>query len=277
MPRRVPTLFSAKFIERLRYWIGAHHALYPRVPPQGIYFESLVERSFLEADWPRAQVVLENPNSPKADIKVGNTRLSLKTETGRITRRGSISITKLCTTETGDWASTALIEHAISHLSRCRNLMLRAVWGTSDIDYQLVDIPVTLLQKMRAGEALPVGKRPNRQSLGFDVVEGNEVLFHVHFDAYGTWPLSRKCSSRQPRRRPLPGSAGELRSCLANLSLLAHASLLSIRSARPQSVLVTPAALAGRDSHFTGAPAVDTVGHVHRLPPIPFRTSAGSR
>jgi hypothetical protein len=102
MPKKKGPLFSDAFLERLRHWIGVHHTVYPRLPPQGIYFESLVERAFLHSGWPRDQVVLEHPNSPKADIRVGKTRLSLKTETGRITRRDRISITKLCTTETGE-------------------------------------------------------------------------------------------------------------------------------------------------------------------------------
>jgi peptide deformylase len=66
--------------------------------------------------------------SPRADITIGTTCLSLKTETGNITRRKLISITKLCTTETGEWTSEALIGHALSHLSRYEGiLMLRAI------------------------------------------------------------------------------------------------------------------------------------------------------
>src|SRR5947207_109416 len=92
-------LFNRAFIQKLQHWIATHHTVYPRLPPQGIYFESLVERAFLHAGWTRDQVVLTHPNSPKADITVGKTRLSLKTETGNVTRRDHISITKLCTTE----------------------------------------------------------------------------------------------------------------------------------------------------------------------------------
>src|SRR3990172_386414 len=77
MPKQFALLFSEQFIERLRHWIGTHHTIYPQLPPHGIYFESLVERAFLHAGWPRDQVVLEHPNSPKADIRVGRMRLSL--------------------------------------------------------------------------------------------------------------------------------------------------------------------------------------------------------
>ena len=101
------------FIAKLRAWIATHHTVYPHLPPQGIYFESLVERAFLRTGWPRDQVILTHPNSPRADITVGETRLSLKTETGNVTRRRLISITKLCTTETGEWTSDALIRHAL--------------------------------------------------------------------------------------------------------------------------------------------------------------------
>jgi len=79
-------LFDAKFIKTLKELIATHHTLSTRIPPQGIFFESLVERSFLKAGWPRKDVVLENPNSPKADIKIKDTWLSLKTETGAVKR-----------------------------------------------------------------------------------------------------------------------------------------------------------------------------------------------
>src|SRR5206468_2013378 len=139
-------LFDAVFVGRLQHWIRLHHKVYPVLPPQGIFFESLVYRAFIHAGWPKEQVVLENPNSPRADIKVAQTRLSLKTETGKITRRNKISITKLCTTETGEWTSQSLIRHAINHLSRYEGvLMLRAIWDTeAKIGYQLVEIPLAL-------------------------------------------------------------------------------------------------------------------------------------
>lgn len=195
MPSKDKPLFDRQFLETLRHWIGTHHTISPRLPPQGIYFESLVERAFLHSGWRSDQVVLEHPNSPKADIRIGSTRLSLKTETGRVTRRDRISITKLCTTETGEWISNALIEHAAAHLGRYEGiLMLRAIWGKSEIDYQLVDVPIALLQKIKACEALPVGRRKGRQSLGCDVLERGEILFHVHFDG-----ADGKCQVRNLR------------------------------------------------------------------------------
>lgn len=195
MPDRLRALYSRALLQRLKEWIGTHHSIYPRIPPQGIYFESLVERSFLHAGWPRHQVVLENPNSPKADIKISDVRLSLKTETGGITRRQLISITKLCTTETGEWTSTPLIRHVLAHLARYDGiLMLRAIWEGDAIDYQLVDIPIALLRRMKNCEAKLVGRREGRKSLGFDVIENNQVLFHVHFDG-----ADGKCQVRNLR------------------------------------------------------------------------------
>lgn len=188
-------LFKQEFIDHLKKWIGIHHTVYPRLPPQGIYFESLVERAFLHSGWPRETVVLEHPNSPRADVKIGDTRLSLKTETGAITRKNTISITKLCTTETGEWVSDALIRHALAHLSRYEGiLMLRALWAENEIDYQLVDIPVALLKLIEACTAVEVGRRTGRKSLGCDVLEGDTVLFHVHFDG-----ADGKCQIRKLR------------------------------------------------------------------------------
>ncbi len=159
-------LFTSNFIRTLQKWVQTHHIVYPRLPPQGIYFESLVERAFLHSGWPKNIVVLENPNSPRADIMIGKTRLSLKTETGTGTRKNSISITKLCTTETGEWTSKALIRHALSHLTRYEGiLMLRAIWGENAIAYQLVDIPISLLQRMEGCKAQKVGVREGMSSL----------------------------------------------------------------------------------------------------------------
>jgi hypothetical protein len=189
-------LFTPAFIKKLQHWIATHHTVYPHLPPQGIYFESLVERAFLHTGWTKDQVILTHPNSPRADITVGETRLSLKTETGNVTRRRLISITKLCTTETGEWTSEALIRHALNHLSRYEGvLMLRAIWERENvIDYQLVEIPLNLLRKMQGCAALPVGRRQGRRSLGFDVTEGDDILFHIHFDG-----ADGKCQLRSLR------------------------------------------------------------------------------
>ncbi len=193
-------LFSPAFIGKLRHWIETHHTIYPRLPPRDIYFESLVERAFLHTGWPRDKVIPSPLNSPRADITVGETRLSLKTETGNITRRNQINITKLRTTEAGDWTSDALIGSVLSHLSRYDSiLMLRALWERENvIDYQLVEIPLAVLRKMQGCIAQPVRQRGGsrreggRTSLSFDVTEQDNVLFHVHFDGSdGKCKLSR--------------------------------------------------------------------------------------
>ena len=49
-------LFTAAFVVALKEYIDLHHTIYPRIPPQGIFFESLAERAFLKVDWPREQV-----------------------------------------------------------------------------------------------------------------------------------------------------------------------------------------------------------------------------
>ena len=70
--------------------------------------------------------------------------------------------------------------------------MLRAIWEKKNmIDYQLLEIPLVLLRKMEACEALPVGRRTGRKSLGFDVDEDGQTLFHIHFDG-----ADGKCSLR---------------------------------------------------------------------------------
>ena len=72
--------------------------------------------------------------------------------------------------------------------------MLRSVWNESTIDYQLVDIPIGLLQRMDGCTALEIGKRAGRRSLGFDVLDGDAILCHVHFDG-----ADGKCQVRNLR------------------------------------------------------------------------------
>jgi hypothetical protein len=57
MPPSEP-LFNRAFIRKLKHWIATHHTVYPHLPPQGIYFESLVDRAFLHSGWARDQVIL---------------------------------------------------------------------------------------------------------------------------------------------------------------------------------------------------------------------------
>jgi hypothetical protein len=176
-------LFDEQFLTTLKGLIDTHHSIYPAVPPQGIFFEYLVEQAFKRAGWPADQVILTAPNSPTHDLKVASSRLSIKTETGKITRADSISITKLCTTETGTWDSPSLIAHALKHLDRYDHiLMLRAVWRSGRIHYQLVDIPLSVLRMISGLTVEPVGNRHGRQSLGVDVMDGEERAFHIHFD-----------------------------------------------------------------------------------------------
>jgi hypothetical protein len=181
--RKSAKLFSDSFLSELQRLIDTHHTIYPVVPPQGIFFEYLAEQAFRRSGWPPDQVILTTPNSPMHDLKVGSLRLSLKTETGKITRKDSISITKLCTTETGTWDSPSLIAHALKHLDRYDHiLMLRAVWGAHAISYQLLDIPLSVLRLVSDLTVVPVGKRKGRQSLGIDVIEDGKRVFHIHFD-----------------------------------------------------------------------------------------------
>lgn len=176
-------LFTDRFIRELKSLIEKHHVAYPVIPPQGIFFESLVERAYKRAGWTEAQVVATSRNSPKHDLMVGAEKMSLKTETGPITRENLISITKLCTTEREPWDSPTLIGHAMDHLSRYDYmLMLRAIWKPGSIHYQLVDIPIELLKRIGTVVVTPVGRRTGRASLAADIHIRSEVAFHVHFD-----------------------------------------------------------------------------------------------
>ena len=61
--------------------------------------------------------------------------------------------------------------------------MLRAIWVERvNVRYQLLEVPISLLQLMETLTAAPVGRRKGRQSIGGDVYESGQKVFHVHFD-----------------------------------------------------------------------------------------------
>jgi hypothetical protein len=153
-------VFSAGFLEALQTLVNVHHALYPRISPQGIYFEALVEKAFRNDRKPFTPIEVTGPNQPRHDLLVDNARLSLKTETGLGTHPDQIAITKLCTTEREPWTSDVLVSRVTAHLTKYDLiLMLRAVWKDPLIRYQLVDIPVALLRLIENADLQPVGRR----------------------------------------------------------------------------------------------------------------------
>lgn len=163
--------------------VQRHHTIYPKLPPQGVFFEALVEQAFRLSGWSANDVVVTTPNSPQHDLLVGSVRLSIKSETGKATNRTKINITKLCTTETGDWTACALVHHTIAHVERHdRMLMVRAIWESAGFGYQLVEIPLPLLKRLRDAKFSQVGTRTGRRSVGGDVMIEGERAFHVHFD-----------------------------------------------------------------------------------------------
>jgi hypothetical protein len=187
------SIFEADFLTALRVHIGTHHSIYDRVPPQGIYFEALVEKAFKTVKKPYTVVERTERNQPRHDLLVEDKRLSLKTETGNATHADRITITKLCTTEREPWTAEVLTGRVLDHLDRYDIiLMLRAVWKLPLMHYDLLEIPTATLKLIRTATFKEVGNRAGSRSLGADVFdESGNVLFHVHFDA-----SDRKCSIR---------------------------------------------------------------------------------
>jgi len=181
----VTELFSPALLETIETLTRQHHTIYPRVPPQGIYFEELAERAFEICGAVSVVIGRSSPTFPGRDLLIGTQRISIKSETGKSTRRTIINITKLCTTERDPWEPESLKSHVLQHLSRYDHIfMLRAMWPNdrNAISYQLVDIPVDLLRRIGTVGLAPVGRRTGRQSLGADITDNGEVIFHVHFD-----------------------------------------------------------------------------------------------
>jgi hypothetical protein len=46
------TIFPVDFQIALRALVNVHHSIYPRIPPQGIYFEALVQEAFTKIKKP---------------------------------------------------------------------------------------------------------------------------------------------------------------------------------------------------------------------------------
>ena len=176
-------IFTPEFLAAVQSLVERHHTIYPKLPPQGLFFEALVEQAFRAAGLAEAELVPSVPNSPWHDLLVGRIKLSIKSETGKSTKARTISITKLCTTETGEWTTEALVKHTLAHLARYdRMLMIRAIWHDNDFAYQLLDVPLELLGRMKGAKFSEVGKRKGRRSLAADVLDGEEKVFRVHFD-----------------------------------------------------------------------------------------------
>ncbi len=176
-------IFPENFILALETLVNVHHSIYDELPPQGIYFEALVEKAFKRIKKPFTLIQPGGANQPRHDLLVENARISLKTETGVGTHPRLISITKLCTTEREPWEAPVLLQRTAEHLERYDYiLMLRAVWKLPLIHYQLIDIPVPLLKLMATGSFASVGRRIGRRSIGADILIDGAVAYHVHFD-----------------------------------------------------------------------------------------------
>ena len=176
-------VFPDDFLIAVRALVNVHHSIYPKIPPQGIYFEALAQEAFKRIKKPFTQIEEAGRNLPSHDLLVEKTRISLKTETGVGTDAEYINITKLCTTEREPWTPAVLVRRVLEHLNRYDViLMLRAVWRLPLIHYQLLEIPVALLKLIRKAKLKPVGSRGGRKSLGADANRKGEKLFHVHFD-----------------------------------------------------------------------------------------------
>jgi hypothetical protein len=71
----------------------------------------------------------------------------------------------------------------MNHLSRYDHiLMLRAVWRSGSIRYQLIEVPIDTLRLIGRAEVLTVGRRKGRKSMAANVYSEGEKLFRVHFD-----------------------------------------------------------------------------------------------
>lgn len=151
-------VFPEEFRIALRALVNVNHSIYHKLPPQGIYFEALVEEAFSKIKKPFAVIESGIRNQPTHDLIVEKSKLSLKTQTGAGTHPTKICITKRCTTEREPWTAKFLAARVVEHLARYDHiLMLRAVWQAPGIHYQLLDIPVETLRLIGSARLVAVG------------------------------------------------------------------------------------------------------------------------
>ena len=62
--------FGLDFQEALRGLIAVHNSIYPLVPPQGIYFEALVERAFRRTKKPFTWIEPTGRNQPNPSFAI---------------------------------------------------------------------------------------------------------------------------------------------------------------------------------------------------------------
>src|SRR5207302_8736033 len=109
MPADPSGIFTEGFLIAIKAMVGVHHSIYPTVPPQGIYFEALVERAFKRTKTPFTIIEAGGRNQSRHDLLVENHRISLKTETCAVKHRERIIITKLCSSERVHWDCMTLL------------------------------------------------------------------------------------------------------------------------------------------------------------------------
>jgi hypothetical protein len=89
-------VFQPDFLIAIRALVNVHHSIYPQLPPQGNYFEALVEEAFRWIKKPFTPLGRTGGNLAGADLIVEGCKVSLKTESGLSTNSKFITITKLC-------------------------------------------------------------------------------------------------------------------------------------------------------------------------------------
>ena len=65
-------IFDPGFLVALEVSVKIHHIIYARLPPQGIYFEALVEESFRKIKKPFTVIERGGRTAPGHDLKVEN-------------------------------------------------------------------------------------------------------------------------------------------------------------------------------------------------------------
>jgi hypothetical protein len=67
-------IFPADFLLAIKTLVNIHHSLYRTLPPQGIYFEALVQEAFIQIKKPFTPIEPSGPTQPAHDLLVQGVR-----------------------------------------------------------------------------------------------------------------------------------------------------------------------------------------------------------
>lgn len=179
-------LFTPEFVEAMGDQLLLHHGTHDEAVNKKTF--EYVFRNAAEAAGHQA-AINENTTDPSEDVRVGDTKFSLKTEAAKAQSRTGMNIQKLMEArwirdsnspaELAGKASTVIPEHLERYE---RIVLLRGRRENGSVVYTLVEIPKDLLMLVRGLKPEDFEPKNKYGGSGADVLEGGERVFRLYLD-----------------------------------------------------------------------------------------------